>query len=294
MTVRVGRRAYLRHVEIDNAGVKLHVEVDGDDDAPPLLMLHGITMSGRTWEWVVPDLVDRFRVLRLDFRGHGRSGRAPGAYQPADYVGDALAVVDHVAAKPCLVVGHSLGGMTAAALAQQHPELVRGAVLEDPPLGAVNRALDDNSLRSGFALMRESVPRLQAQQIPQDVLAGILAKAPSPAGPPFGELLHADALDVMAETMLQLDASVLDGVVGGTTVPTYDPSLGIPVPALVVGADPASPDAVVRPAQAEELRRVSPHVDVQVVSGASHLLHDEKLHRDDFRRLLLGFLASAS
>ena len=56
------------------------------------------------------------------------------------------------------------------------------------------------------------MPRLQAQEIPRDVLAGILAKAPSPSGPLFGELLHADALDVMAETMLQLDAPVLDRV----------------------------------------------------------------------------------
>ena len=94
----------------------------------------------------------------------------------------------------------------------------------------------------------------------------------------------------MADCMLQLDATVLDGVVGGTTVPAYDPAVGIPVPTLVVGADPASPDAVVRPADAARLRAVSPHVDVQIVGGASHLLHDERLHRDDFRRLLVTFL----
>ena len=64
-------------MEIRNADITLHVEVDGDDDAPPVVMLHGITMSGRTWDWVVADLADRFRVIRLDFRGHGRSGRAP-------------------------------------------------------------------------------------------------------------------------------------------------------------------------------------------------------------------------
>ena len=191
-----------------------------------------------------------------------------------------------------LVVGHSLGGMTAAALSQQRPDLVRGAVLEDPPLGTPDRTLDDNSLLDGFALMRESVPRLQAQEIPRDVLAGILAKAPSPSGPLFGELLHADALDVMAETMLQLDATVLDRVVTGEMVPAYEPSVGIPVPALVIGADPASPDAVVRPPDVARLREVSPHVDVQIVGGASHLLHDELDHRDDFRRLLLGFLST--
>ena len=169
---------------------------------------------------------------------------------------------------------------------------MRGAVLEDPPLGSPARTLDDNSLLDGFALMRESVPRLQGSGIAPDVLVGILAKAPSPAGPLFGELLHPDALDVMADSMLHLDATVLDGVVAGAMEPAYDPERGIPVPALVVGADPASPDAVVRPADAARLQAVSPHVDVQVVEGASHLLHDELLHRDDFRRLLLTFLAA--
>ena len=129
-------------------------------------MLHGITMSGRTWEWVVADLADRYRVIRLDFRGHGRSDRAPGAYQPADYLSDAVATIEQVAGGPCFVVGHSLGGMTAAALTQQRPDLVRGAVLEDPPLGSPARTLDDNSLLDGFALMRESVPRLQGSGNP--------------------------------------------------------------------------------------------------------------------------------
>jgi pimeloyl-ACP methyl ester carboxylesterase len=100
----------MENVIVEHGDVQLHVEVDGDDAAPPLLMLHGITMSGRTWEWLVPDLVDRFRVLRLDFRGHGRSGPAPGAYEPADYVGDAVAVVEQVAGGPVLVVGTRSAG----------------------------------------------------------------------------------------------------------------------------------------------------------------------------------------
>ena len=47
--------------------------------APPILVLHGITQSTATWGWLVPHLADTHRVVRLDFRGHGRSGRTPGA-----------------------------------------------------------------------------------------------------------------------------------------------------------------------------------------------------------------------
>ena len=80
-------------MEIRNGEVALHLEVDGDDTKPPVLLMHGITQSVETWAWFVPRLTPRYRVLRLDFRGHGRSGRTPGAYGLPGYVSDAVAEV---------------------------------------------------------------------------------------------------------------------------------------------------------------------------------------------------------
>jgi esterase len=276
-------------MEIPNGDIELHVLVDGADDAPPVLLLHGITASVRTWGWLVPDLIDRYRVIRLDFRGHGRSARAPGQYDLPGYVSDAAATIRQVAGGSCAVVGHSLGGGTAAALAQLHPELVRGLVLEDPPLGA-RRDLDGNTLLDGFRLMRESIPRLQASGIPADVLAGVLADAPSAAGRSFGELLHVDALAAMAAGMLELDATVLDPVLDGTMEPAYDPARSLAVPTLVITADPSSPDAVCRTADVDGLVAASPHAEVSVRAGASHLVHDELTHRDWFRSEVRAFL----
>jgi pimeloyl-ACP methyl ester carboxylesterase len=276
-------------MQIKNGDLPLHVAVDGDADAPPVLLLHGITASVRTWDWLVPHLADRYRVLRLDFRGHGRSGRAPGTYGWEGYVSDAAAVCRQVAGEPCAIVGHSLGGGTAAALAQQHPDLPRGVLLEDPPLSAA-RDLEGNALLDGFRLMRESIPRLQAEAVPADVLAQILAQAPSAAGPTFGEMLHSDALAAMAGGMLELDASVLDPVLEGTIRPLFDPTKPIPVPTLVVTADPASPDAVTRPADVRELASASPHAKVRVMAGASHLVHDELANRQNFLDEVVAFL----
>ncbi len=73
-------------MKIRNGSIELHVAEDGDPSAPPLLLLHGITSFGGTWEWLVPILAERFRVLRLDFRGHGASDRAPGEYSPDGYL----------------------------------------------------------------------------------------------------------------------------------------------------------------------------------------------------------------
>ena len=275
-------------MEISNGDLTLHVAVDGDAGAPPIVLLHGITASVRTWDWLVPHLVERCRVLRLDFRGHGRSGRAPGAYDWAGYVSDAAAVCRD-AGEPCTIIGHSLGGGTAAVLAQMHPELARAVLLEDPPL-AVAGNLEGNTLLDGFRLMRESIPRIQSEGVPADVVAQILAQAPSAAGATFGELLYPDALVAMAEGMLELDASVLDPVLDGTIRPLFDPAMAIPVPTVLVTADPASPDAVTRPADVERLTAASPHAKVRVMTGASHLIHDELANRQNFLDEVLAFL----
>lgn len=277
-------------MEIHNGERTLYVDVDGGPGAPPVLLLHGITSSGRTWEWLVPDLVERHRVIRLDFRGHGRSSRAPGHYGRDAYVSDAAAVCRQVAGVPSIVIGHSLGGATALALAQQHGDLVRALVVEDPPLGGGSRVLDGNTLRDGFAQMRESVPRLQASGIPLTKLAEVLSGAPSPVGTPFGELLHRDAIDAMAAAMLELDVSVLDLALGTTPLPDFDPTLPADIPTLVITADPTSPDAVARPAGIDQLVAASPHVQVQVMEGASHLIHDELANRDRFRNFVMAFV----
>ena len=170
-----GRASTFGAVKIRNGSIELHVAEDGDPSAPPILLLHGITSFGGTWDWIVPTLAKQFRVLRLDFRGHGASDRAPGEYTTDGYVSDAVAAIEQVAGAPCIVMGHSLGGATAAMLAQRHADLVVAAVMEDPPLGVAGNSpegvLEGNSLLDSFRLMRESVPQMQAAGIALAALA---------------------------------------------------------------------------------------------------------------------------
>ena len=122
-------------------------------------------------------------------------------------------------------------------------------------------------------------------------LANVLRGAPSPSGPLFGEAVHDDALEAMAEAMLQLDATVLDPVFDGSSTPVFDPHRELPVPGIVVAGDPASPDTIVRSPDIALLAEHSPKVECRVVAGAGHLIHDSKQHRDavlDATRDLLG------
>ncbi len=101
---------------------------------PPVLLLHGRTMRSEDWENIFPRLATRYRVIALDQRGHGKSGRAQ-VYTLSAFVDDALRVLREVAKAPAVLIGHSLGAIVAYVAAGRAPDLVRGLALEDPPIG---------------------------------------------------------------------------------------------------------------------------------------------------------------
>ena len=106
-----------------------HHRVDGPPEAPPLLLINSLGADLSMWEPQVPALSRRFRVIRYDARGHGRSPVPPGRYSLADLGGDALGLLDHLGVARAHVCGLSLGGMTAMWLAAYAPERVGRLVL---------------------------------------------------------------------------------------------------------------------------------------------------------------------
>jgi pimeloyl-ACP methyl ester carboxylesterase len=98
---------------------------------PGILLLHGLMGRATTW-WPVAKWLTRYgRVVGLDARGHGRSPHRGGGWRTEDFVADAAAVVRSNELHSATVIGHSMGGLHAMALAALHPELVRAVVVED-------------------------------------------------------------------------------------------------------------------------------------------------------------------
>jgi pimeloyl-ACP methyl ester carboxylesterase len=191
------------------------------------------------------------------------------------------------------VIGHSLGGVTAAALSQHRPELLRALVLEDPPLAMMSEAveLEHEPLLEGFKMMRATIPGVQAAGMQAAAVAGMMSMMPTPKGVTFGQLVFPDALAGIAAGLLELDVSVLDPLLAGQVEPAFDPSRPIPTPTLIIAADPASPDCVARPDDLDRARSNSPSLEVLTVAGAGHLVHDELEHRDELAALIRTFLA---
>ncbi|MEU4740582.1 alpha/beta hydrolase [Actinosynnema sp. NPDC023658] len=118
---------------VTSDGTALHVVDTGPPDAGvTTVLLHGWTLDHTSWDAVASALPGR--VLRYDHRGHGRSAPAPVGTATIERCADDLAelLADRVPTGRIVLVGHSMGGMTVMALAEQHPSLldrVAGVVL---------------------------------------------------------------------------------------------------------------------------------------------------------------------
>lgn len=119
---------------IDVGRLAVHVREDGDPAAPPLLLLHSLGTSAAVWDPVVPALAARYRVIRPDMRGHGRTAVTPGPYSMAQLGVDAIGVLDALGVGAVGLVGLSIGGMIAQQVAVHIPGRVTSLVLMDTAL----------------------------------------------------------------------------------------------------------------------------------------------------------------
>ena len=101
-------------------------QADGPQGAPTLVLLGSVGSSMQMWEPCLEPLAERFRVVRIDMRGHGRSAPAPPGLpcSLADLGNDVLGVLDQIGAARVHLAGLSLGGMIAMWLAVHHPERI--------------------------------------------------------------------------------------------------------------------------------------------------------------------------
>jgi pimeloyl-ACP methyl ester carboxylesterase len=133
-------------------GTKIFYTDEGT--GPIALMLHGWACDGNDWAWQMPALRERHRVVVIDHRGHGRSDAPEGLYDPETLADDAAQVLAAVApGQQASVVGHSMGGVIACALAASHPGLVSALVLVDPAF-----PLSDENLSALTGGMRHADP----------------------------------------------------------------------------------------------------------------------------------------
>jgi pimeloyl-ACP methyl ester carboxylesterase len=117
---------------VQTNGIHVHYYRTGGSK-PPLLLLHGITDSGLCWTRVARALEQDYDVIMLDARGHGLSDGPETGFSTEILAADAAGLIQALQIQQPYVLGHSMGGATAVALAARYPNLVRAVLLEDPP-----------------------------------------------------------------------------------------------------------------------------------------------------------------
>ncbi len=105
------------------------------DGGVPLLLVHGYGADSNDWVFHIPELSARHRVIAPDLRGHGYSSAPESGYRPGDFAADLVRLLDHLGVDRVNVIGHSLGGLIASALAVEHSERVNALVCVDPGYG---------------------------------------------------------------------------------------------------------------------------------------------------------------
>lgn len=133
---------------VDLRGEPFNVRVDGPAEAPALLLSNSLSSDLTMWEPQLPAWSQRFRIVRYDQRGHGRSVAPEGAYSIAQLAEDALAVLDHLGIERAHWCGLSMGGMVGMWALTHAPERIGRAVLANTAAHMGPRELWDGRIRT--------------------------------------------------------------------------------------------------------------------------------------------------
>lgn len=139
---------------LTNTGAKLYFETIGDMTKTPLVLIHGQSMCGKDYANVTEKLSKKYALYLVDCFGHGESEKNPQLFR-CNLIGDAIAeLIGKEIGRPCLLSGHSSGGILAAYIAGKIPELIQGVLLEDPPFFNVQPGEFENTFvyKDGFSV----------------------------------------------------------------------------------------------------------------------------------------------
>jgi len=267
---------------LELAGPDLNVREYGSGGDHAIVLLHGYSASIQWWEAVAPALAQTDRVVAIDLVGHGGS-EAPSDAAPYSAEGQATAVrqaLDVLGIRHAVLVGHSMGGTVATALAESAPDLVDRVIVSDTPAALGMTAMPALGDAVCWPVLGPAVDRLRSLDAvdKSSLQTGFAADFPIPdlAYRSLKRLTHNALCDAKTAARINEQRAVADRLVG----------LGKPVLVMWGEADVLTPTAP----NVERYRQAG--LQPVIIAGSGHSPLVEK--PAEFVRVVQDFVRGAA
>lgn len=245
------------------AGANVRVRIEGPEDAPAIVLMHGFVYSLETWDAWAAALKPEYRVIRFDLLGHGLSGPDPQRrYSPderAIFVGD---VMDALSIDRAVIGGNSLGGLAAWRFAAMSPERVSALILVSPGAYPTNGVTDSPvTPPPPIALFLKTAPQAGVALTLTNIYSDDSKVTPALVDR-VGDMMREDG---NGEAFLQS--------IEEFTLPDPEPALAaIAAPTLILwGAD----DALIPPDHGARMAAAMPNARLIAYEGVGHVAQEE-------------------
>jgi pimeloyl-ACP methyl ester carboxylesterase len=253
------------------SGITLHYAVQGPPGGTPVVLLHGIGDSWRSYELVLPHLPERYRVVAVTFRGHGWSDRPDSGYRREDYAADVSQLLGALDLRNVTLVGHSLGSFVAQEVAAAGGGRVDRLVLVGSAAGGVREEGIRTEARKAFEQVQDPMDAVFARDFQAST-----AHRPLPAV--FFETMAAEIRRVPARVWKEAAGSITSGA-------PYEKVRAIQARTLLIWGDR---DALMSRADQDDLVARIPGAKLLVYRDTGHAPHWEQPER--FARDLAAFV----
>jgi N-formylmaleamate deformylase len=255
-------------------GINIHYTRTGGSK-PPVVLLHGLTGAGACWSPLARALEGEYDVVMPDARGHGDSSAPVEGYRYHDHANDVIGLIRGLGLATPVLLGHSMGGMTAALVASELATAIRSVILADPTFLPAQR---QREVQESDVL--EQHRRLLSLN-KEDVLAQVRGRHPHRTP---------ELVELIAGARLKTRIRAFDVLTPPN--PEYHRLVRtIHVPILLVIGDSG---AVVSLETARELQSLNPRLHVEQIPGAGHgVVYDQPERFEAAVRSFLQFRLSA-
>ncbi len=251
--------------------IQIHYTRTGGNK-PPVILLHGLMTSGLCWTPLAHELEKDYDVIMPDARGHGQSSAPEAGYQYQDLANDVAGLINVMRLASPVLIGHSMGGMTAAVVAAQHPKILRALILADPTF--LSPSMQQEVYTSDVAAQHRQILDMSLEEIMT------AARLRHPQRSP-------EMIEIFSKARLQTNMAAFE--VLRPPNPDYEQLIRqVAIPSLLLFGD----KGVVTTEVATLLKSIQSRLQVEQISDAGHSLHMDQPEK--FTAMVKSFLDTVS